>query len=155
MIRAAENMGARAEHDPARAGSSSSIIDFDSLPGKSPRSRAEALYMGRRIRDRLFPEHMFSEPAWDLLLALFLAIEDNQPSEIEPVLVECGIPRPTGLRYVALLEEMGLVEDRSAPGESSKRVTLSQSGLRLLNRFFDLTEGAGLAARSLGQRRTA
>lgn len=146
MIRAAENMGAVTY--PMVAGSSSA--DFGALPGRSPEARAEALYAGRRLRDRLFAEGIFSEPAWDILLCVFLAHREGRQADIEAALVECGVPKDAGMRFLALLTEIGLLVDTTRTDESPKRVTLSSSGLRDMNRFFELTEGempAGMAVK--------
>jgi hypothetical protein len=155
MIRAAENMGARADLDSPTAWERPSSVDLGALPGKSPEPKAEALYMGRRMRDRLFPRNVFSEPAWDILLALFLAPRSDNGIKIEPVLTECEIPRETGLRYVALLEQQGLVDAQPTAGGDAKLVALSQVGMRLMKQFFELTEGIGLMRRLIGQRRSA
>jgi hypothetical protein len=154
IIRAAENMGAKAEDSPSGWERSSSV-DSGALPCKSPQPRAEALYMGRRIRDRLFPRNIFAEPAWDILLALFLAPRDNSGIEIEPVLAECAIPKATGLHHVALLEQQRLVDVESRTGRDANLVSLSGVGMRLMKQFFELTEGIGLMPRLIGQRRSA
>ena len=141
MVRAAENLGAtldpRSEH--------SSSVDFSSLPGRSPEARAEALYAGRRIRDGIFPQRVFGEPAWDIMLALFLGERSGKAVDIETVFPECGIPRSTGDRYVAYLVELGLVEMRGVDLERS--AALSAEGSRLIRRFFELTEGSAPASR--------
>ena len=140
MIRAAENLGANIE-----AAGTPASVDFDALPGRSPEARAEALYVGRRIRDGLFPRNVFSEPAWDILLALFLAKRSGKSLEIDAVFYECAIPVATGRRFVNYLAESDLVEiddDRGAP-----HCVLSATGSRLLRRFFELTEGVVPAGR--------
>ena len=137
LIRAAENLGARTELDPF---SEPENVDFGALCGKSAEARAEALYLGRRIRDRLFPDGLFTEPAWDILLALFLAQRDGGAVVVETVFVECRLSSATGLRFIALLDELGLIDDRTSEGDARKRIALSQSGVRLMKRFFELTD---------------
>lgn len=139
MVQAAENLGATL--DPR----SEPLVDFNSLPGRSPEARAEALYAGRRIRDGIFPQGVFSEPAWDIMLALFLADRSGKAINVETVFPECHIPRSTGNRHVAHLIELGLVEMRDAGPEQS--ATLSAMGSRLIRRFFELTEGSAPASR--------
>jgi len=138
MVRAAENMGAVAHLGPAMDNTNS--VDFASLPGRSPEARAEALYLGRRLRDGLFPRDLFGEPAWDLLLAVFLAQREGKVADAEDVLRECGVTKATGMRYVAFLIELGFVLAGSEEGEP-RELFLSTTGLRTMRRFFELTEG--------------
>ncbi|MEO7826988.1 MAG: hypothetical protein ABIR60_07595 [Allosphingosinicella sp.] len=46
--------------------------------GQSLRTVAERLYLERRRRDEYFPVGLFGEPAWDLLLSLFIAGDDGR-----------------------------------------------------------------------------
>jgi hypothetical protein len=46
--------------------------------GMALRTVADRLYTERRKRDAHFPSGLFGEPAWDLLLALFVAREDGR-----------------------------------------------------------------------------
>jgi hypothetical protein len=143
MIRAAENMGAVAQIGPAAE--NAYPVDFASLPGRSPESRAEALYVGRRLRDSLFTDDLFGEPAWDILLSVFLAQREGH-ADTHKVLRECNVPRRTGMRYVALLIDYGLLVSRSGDDEPM-RVALSTNGMRTMRQFFELTE-SGVPARS-------
>jgi predicted transcriptional regulator len=142
LVRAAENLGASVESHYSAQGAS---VDFSALPGRSSEGRAEALYTGRRIRDRLFPRDIFGEFAWDLLLALFLAERSGETLQIATIFSDCGITSSTGMRYVKHVEGLGLVQ--IDPAQSSGTVTLSSEGSRLIRRFFDLTEGAAPLAR--------
>ena len=149
MIRAAENMGAVAHLGPAADNTRS--VDFAAIPGRSPEARAEALYVGRRIRDSLFPDGLFGEPAWDILLAVFLAHSEGKDADTSEVLLECNVSRSTGMRVVDLLIERGLIENRSDDAEPS-RVALSTTGMRAIRRFFEVTEG-GMPMRTASIRR--
>ena len=138
MIRAAENMGAVAHLGPA-AGNARSV-DFAAIPGHSPEARAEAIYVGRRMRDSLFPDGLFGEPAWDILLAVFLAHSQGKDADASEVLLECNVPKSTGMRVVALLIERGLIVNQT-DDEEPNRVALSTTALRAMRRFFEVTEG--------------
>ena len=47
--------------------------------GRTLRGVAERLISERRRRDEYFPAELFGEPAWDLLLALYLAHDEGRP----------------------------------------------------------------------------
>ena len=51
--------------------------------GQSLRTVAERLYQERRRRDEYFPVGLFGEPAWDLLLSLFIAGDDGREVPLE------------------------------------------------------------------------
>jgi hypothetical protein len=51
--------------------------------GQSLRTVAERLYLERRRRDEFFPVGLFGEPAWDLLLSLFIAGDDGREVPLE------------------------------------------------------------------------
>ena len=71
-------------------------------------SAAAEIYAMRRARDRYMPDGLASEPAWDMLLALY----SEEPSKL-PVSSLCygsGVPMTTALRWIGVLESQGLVE---------------------------------------------
>jgi hypothetical protein len=116
-------------------------IDFDSLPGQSPERRAEALYGGRRIRNRLFPEGLFGEPAWDILLQLFLADQKGVVVTTAAVQKGANVSPESAARWIALLEEANLVT-RSVPTEDDVvTARLTVDGLERMTRFFAITDG--------------
>lgn len=62
----------------------------------------------RRRRSETFGEDLFSDPAWDILLELFAARLGNRRLELGDL--DSIAPRSTLARWVAVLEERGLVE---------------------------------------------
>ena len=118
-------------------------VDFDALPGRSPYARADALYAGRRIRDRLFAPGLFGEPAWDILLALFLAGRAGGALSLEAVYAASEAPPITADRYITFLEGEGLVE-RS----DGSMVRLTSLGLGSMTTFFERTDGQLSESRS-------
>ena len=73
----------------------------------------------RRIRIRrneLLGAPLFRDPAWDMLLELYVAHEQGRDISISSLCYASGVPASTALRHVQRLEEHGLVEregDRS------------------------------------------
>lgn len=87
--------------------------------GQADTSRNRLLFVARaeaaRRRDRreLLGEFgILSDPAWDILLELY--ISDATGSQIYASLIgsETGIPQSTALRWLAVLEKSGLVRRR-------------------------------------------
>lgn len=74
--------------------------------------RAQALYELRRARALFFGSDadLFAEPAWDMLLDLFIARGRGHNLSISDTCVGAEVPPTTGLRWIGLLETRGLVE---------------------------------------------
>lgn len=117
--------------------------DFDDL---QLAAYAERLYQERRRRSRYFPEHLFAEPAWDILLDLFVNGVRRRAISITSACIAGGIPATTGLRWLGVLEKEGLLM-REISGDDA-RVTwvhLSQYGMNIMRSF--LAEASGLSLR--------
>jgi DNA-binding MarR family transcriptional regulator len=73
--------------------------------------KARAIYRARREREKLFPGQtdLFSDPAWDILLDLFAAYETGQRVSISSACIASNVPPTTALRWLAILENRGLI----------------------------------------------
>lgn len=86
------------------------------------RTWADRLYAERRRRDALFPDGLFGEPAWDLMLALFTAREKGQSMILCKAYRAAGVTDTTGRRLLDRMEEEGLITRRRAPRSRKMRV---------------------------------
>ena len=73
----------------------------------------------RQQRDRIFGENLFSDPAWDLLLLLFVAQEEGRHVTISTLCSEAPVPASTAHRWVLVLLEQGLLT-RSSDAQDSR-----------------------------------
>jgi len=71
---------------------------------------ATRLYALRRQRDQTLGVSLFSEPAWDILLDLFISDYDDRQLSVSAVCIGARAPSATALRYLSLLQESELVE---------------------------------------------
>lgn len=71
----------------------------------------------RRRRDALFPGTLFADPAWDVLLDLYLAGLENRRVSVSNACIAAAVPTTTALRWIGLLEEEGLVQRFDDPGD--------------------------------------
>ncbi|HEX8381809.1 MAG TPA: MarR family winged helix-turn-helix transcriptional regulator [Sphingomonas sp.] len=73
--------------------------------------RAETLYRQRQARHRAFPgqSRLFREPAWDMLLDLFIAREKGQTISVTSACGGANVASTTGLRWLGNLERQSLV----------------------------------------------
>jgi hypothetical protein len=141
----------RAPLDRSNIDQWASLIEFDAIPGRTSPARAEALYMGRRIRDAMFPRGLFGEPAWDLLLDLFLARRTDASVSFERASDVAGVPRATALRYLRMLEDFGLVTLSGSEIRGDDSVELSEDGIALMTAFFDATDGRAAGDKTSAQ----
>ena len=104
---------------------------------------ARRLYMMRKVRDDLLGANLFSEPAWDIMLDLFISDDEGLRLSVSAVCIGARAPSATALRYLTMLQESGLVE-RSRDERDGRRshVQLTPLGRRrmegLLARMVDV-----------------
>jgi hypothetical protein len=106
---------------------------------------AREAYATRRRRSTIFKNaELFGEPAWDILLDLYIAHVENKPVSVSSACIGSAAPPTTGLRWLGVLAENGLVIREHDP-EDQRRVLvrLTESGLSAMDEYF---AGAGLSA---------
>ena len=98
---------------------------------------AENMYAERRMRERFFPKGLFEEPAWDLLLDLYIAEHQNKKVLTTSACIGANAAPTTGLRYIDKLEKLDLV-DRENDIEDGRRtiVRISNNAFSMLSAYF-------------------
>lgn len=99
---------------------------------------ARAMYRNRRLRPRIFADDtLFGEPAWDILLDLFIAEVDNKPLSVTAACIGAAVPTSTALRWLAILEERGLLRRENDPGDARRVfLHLTDEGYAKMASFF-------------------
>jgi len=80
----------------------------------------------RDLRNEMFAGQLFADPAWDMLLEIFLCDLTQQRISVSAACAGSRVPPTTGLRWARLLEKRGLITRRNDPLDS-RRVHLSLS----------------------------
>jgi DNA-binding MarR family transcriptional regulator len=90
---------------------------------------AEDIYRQRQRRREFFGEDLFGEPAWDMLLDLYIADKKNKRVSVTAACIGANCPGTTALRWLQQLEERGLLV-READKKDARRnfVRLSEQG---------------------------
>ncbi len=104
--------------------------------------RARSALPARRLRSRHFNRVMFGEPAWDILLLLYLAESSESRQTIGQLAELVETPPTTALRWVAYLEKEHLVERQSHP--TDRRIVfieLTDKGRDALRAYLSETSG--------------
>lgn len=87
----------------------------------------------RRARDQLLADNLFSDPAWDILLELFAAHLGGRKMAASDLAVAIEVPCSTTSRWVATLEQRGLVD--SLICEEVRQLALSDEGVSRMERL--------------------
>jgi len=85
--------------------------------------RARALYAARRRRDALLGAavRFFHDPAWDIMLDLFIRSEDHQIVSISSACVGACVAHTTALRHLKAMERKGVINFRHDPFDRRRR----------------------------------
>ena len=98
---------------------------------------AQGAYQARRERSRLFGPNLFSDPAWDLLLYLFLASGDGRGVTVTEACQAASVPTSTALRWIGHLVDRKLLLRVSDPDDRrAVRLYLSNTGRHRMADFF-------------------
>ncbi len=84
------------------------------MPEQSLTAIAENLYRFRRRRDALmatkFGTDIFADPAWDIILDLYIHNSKNQDVCVTSACAAAMVPITTALRYITVLSDRGMIE---------------------------------------------
>jgi DNA-binding MarR family transcriptional regulator len=83
--------------------------------GADRRRFAQRLLRARQQRHTILGADTFRDPAWDMLLDLYVQEEAQVGTMISALCIASGVPQTTALRYIYRLAEMGLVEITDHP----------------------------------------
>jgi hypothetical protein len=82
---------------------------------------ASSILSGRRQRETIFPTVPFSDPAWDMLLDMYVQHVAKRPISVSSLCSASSVPTTTALRWVGALVEQGLFV-READQRDGRRV---------------------------------
>jgi len=94
------------------------LASIEPLPPAALLGEARRVAAARRIRDRIFGRDLFPNPAWNILLELFIAGEEGRNVTIKSACVAAGVPQSTALRHIAHLIEVRLATRAQHPSDA-------------------------------------
>ena len=96
-------------------------------PQKTYVERAREILLRRKRREQIFGKGMFGEPAWDMLLLLY--VEPGRRQTVSRLAELAGLSKSTAIRWMDYLEEQKLVRRETHPTDKrSISVELSSRG---------------------------
>lgn len=113
------------------------LSSWDGTDSDSLLLRTGELYRARRRRKHFFPPELFGEPAWDLLLDLFIARLRNKRVSVTSACYAADVPSTTALRWLGILADRNLIERFDS--KTDQRVTwvrLTTYATNLMQEFF-------------------
>jgi DNA-binding MarR family transcriptional regulator len=104
------------------------------------------LYSARNKRRHFFDKDLFSEPVWDMLLVLHCAASKGEDTSISSIARAGDGPYSTGLRWLAVLQDRGLVQRTANPADGrSSFVALTDLGRTSMDQYVQRVEREELA----------
>jgi len=96
-----------------------------------------AVIRARRLRTRFFPEHLFADPAWDMLLDLLQAELAQLRVPVSSLCIAAAVPATTALRWLKTMVTEGIFLRRADPHDGRRVfVELAPDASRTLRRYF-------------------
>ena len=96
-----------------------------------------AVIRARRLRTRYFPEYLFADPAWDMLLDLLQAEIAQLRVPVSSLCIAAAVPATTALRWLKTLAQEGIFVRRADPHDGRRVfVELAPDASRALRRYF-------------------
>lgn len=105
---------------------------------------ARQTYEDRRRRTKIFQsDELFGEPAWDILLDLFIAAKERRRVSVTSACIGSAVPSTTALRWISILERQGLLTREADPGDARRvYVRLSPRGYEAMLEYFSASSRA-------------
>jgi hypothetical protein len=91
----------------------------------------------RRLRTRYFPDHLFADPAWDMLLDLLQAEIAQLRVPVSSLCIAAAVPATTALRWLKTMVQEGIFIRRADPHDARRVfVELAPAASEGLRRYF-------------------
>lgn len=107
---------------------------------------AEQLLQQRHARSRFLPPSLFHEPAWEILLSLFVAQRRGKTLNVKHLVEEVDAPVTTSQRWIDTLAHMKLIQ-RFTDANDRRRIelSLSDTAMSALERYLQWHVEQGVA----------
>lgn len=100
---------------------------------------AQRAYEDRRSRANQFHDgRFFGEPAWDILLDLFIHQSRHEQVTVKSACIESGASDATAMRWLKALDSEGLIQIEQDPDDKKRRlVSLTPEGYESMLRYME------------------
>jgi DNA-binding MarR family transcriptional regulator len=99
-------------------------------------ARARAIFSERKRRGEFFPRRLFYEPAWDMLLALYVTDSSGGRQTVGKLVSWIGAPQTTAIRWIDYLESRQIItRQQDARDRRVTFVDLTIKGKQMLENY--------------------
>jgi DNA-binding MarR family transcriptional regulator len=103
---------------------------------------AQRLLHQRQARKQFLSASLFHEPAWELLLCLYVAHDQRTPLNVKHLVSLIDAPTTTSQRWIDQLVHMKLVNRVVDPVDRRRlEISLSEAGASAMGRYLDMLRG--------------
>ncbi|NLS25999.1 hypothetical protein S2M10_09790 [Sphingomonas sp. S2M10] len=100
---------------------------------------ARIILWGRALLEREVAQDLFADPAFNILLTLYVSRADGKDVSTSAACTASGVPTTTALRWINALARRGMIHKRSlATDRRFTYLELSEKTGAALDRYFDL-----------------
>ncbi|MET1112109.1 MAG: MarR family transcriptional regulator [Allosphingosinicella sp.] len=92
----------------------------ESAPDDETVAFAKRLLAMRRLRESMLGPQFFSDPAWDMLLDLYVQTRKEAPVAVSSLCLAAEVPTTTGLRWIQNMVAAGLLVRRNDPADARR-----------------------------------
>ena len=99
-------------------------------------ARARDILGQRKLRRRFLPGELFHEPAWDMLIALFVSHRDHRPTNVKALVAMADAPVTTSQRWIEHLHKLKLIDRVNDPTDRRRiEISLSNAGFEAVSAY--------------------
>lgn len=99
---------------------------------------AKGIYTARRKRGKYFKSALMGEPAWDILLDLYICEAEGRRVSITDACIGSCVPPTTGLRWIQVLSDEKLLKKVEDPTDARRAfVSLTDHGTKAMDKFLE------------------
>ena len=98
----------------------------------------EQVLAARRLRTSVFSSGLFSDPAWDIVLNLYLSELRHESFTMTRLAEAAGLSQATTSRWLDVLAREGLARLRSCTEDKDQSIGLTPMGASSMRRWFGL-----------------
>ena len=110
-------------------------------PAAESAEAVRVMIAARRRRSRFFSADMFADPAWDILLDLYIAELEQRRTMVSSLCLAAEVPATTALRWITSLVEREMLVRRPDPLDRRRvYIELSTKASDGMRRYFDGSE---------------
>jgi len=111
------------------------VVEADGRVAANP-TRVRATLKGRRVREAIFGDGLFADPAWDILLEAYASMLRQRRTSVTDLCHAAAVPHTTALRWVAKLEHDGWLRRRDDPLDARRSwIELTGRGITAMERI--------------------